>query len=596
MIAQDAYDYFVDSLQRSILFWNTIRKRGDNFLEHFRAGQPPVLAFDYEIIIDGREFERPVNFALAQILDRRQARRNPEEDSEIPKRPIIIIDPRAGHGPGIGGSKMNSEIGVALDNNHPVYFIFFFTHPEPGQNMADVISAEAFFIEEVIRRHPDSGRPAVLGNCQAGWASALVCAERPELLGILVMNGAPLSYWSGVEGINPMRYFGGLCGGVWMTDYLSDIGNGEFDGAYLVQNFERLNPANTFWTKQYNLYSRIDTEQDRYLGFEKWWGGFFLMGAEEIHFIVESLFVGNKLEKNRLELRAGTFVNLKNIKNPIVVFCSWGDNITPPQQALNWIPQVYESDLEIQELGRVIIYLVHESIGHLGIFVSGSIANKEHREIIGNLEVIKSLPPGLYEMVINEERDREGDISFKSRFEKRSISQMLAYVGGIEKDRYGEESGDFRRVHEISMHNGDLYKAFVQPWIKMFSHEFISVLVKLFHPSRARYYLLSSINPFLWPAAFAAPFAIEYRKPVKEENPYLRMEKTYSKIVEDSFNLYREMRDLYAEALFRFVYGSGFTRHIFPKRPFTDDRCSSLPKPIKTGQCDGTLNHRNSVF
>jgi hypothetical protein len=146
------------------------------------------------------------------------------------------------------------------------------------------------------------------------------------------------------------------------------------------------------------------------------------------------------------------------------------------------------------------------------------------------------------------------------------------------------------------MYNGDLYKAFVQPWIKMFSHEFISVLVKLFHPSRARYYLLSSINTFLWPAAFAAPFAIEYRKPVKEDNPYLRMEKNYSKIVEDSFNLYRDIRDLYAEALFRFVYGSCFMRHIFPKRPFTDDRCSSLMKPIKTGECDGTLNHRNSVF
>jgi hypothetical protein len=295
MIAQDSYDYFVDSFQRSVLFWNTMRKRGDNFLEHFRAGQPPVLVFDYEIILDGREFERPVNFALAKILDRRQARRNPEEENAIPRRPIIIIDPRAGHGPGIGGSKINSEIGVALDNNHPVYFIFFFIHPEPGQNIADVISAEAFFIEEVIRRHPDSGRPAVLGNCQAGWASALMCAERPELLGVLVMNGAPLSYWSGVEGVNPMRYFGGLCGGVWLVDYLCDIGNGEFDGAYLVQNFERLNPANTFWTKQYNLYSSIDTEQDRYLGFEKWWGGFFLMSAEEIHLIVESLFIGNNL-------------------------------------------------------------------------------------------------------------------------------------------------------------------------------------------------------------------------------------------------------------------------------------------------------------
>lgn len=567
MLSQDACDYFVDSLQRSILFWDTIRRRGDNFLEHFREGQPPVLAFDYRIILDGRELERPVNFALAEILDRREAPREPENKSGNPQRPIIIIDPRAGHGPGIGGSKFNSEIGVALDNNHPVYFIFFFIHPEPGQTMADVLAAEAVFIEEVTRRHPESGRPAVLGNCQAGWAAALMCAERPELLDVLVMNGAPLSYWSGIAGVNPMRYFGGLCGGVWMTDFLSDLGMGEFDGAYLVQNFERLNPANTIWTKQYNLYSRIDTEQDRYLGFEKWWGGFFLLGAEEIHFIVEDLFVGNKLEKDLLELRAGMSIQLKNIRNPLVVFCSWGDNITPPQQALNWISHVFESDLEIEQLGRVIVYLVHDSIGHLGIFVSGSIAAKEHREIIGNLEAIKGLPAGLYEMVIDEEKTGEGGMYFKSRFERRTIARMLEDVGGIEKDGCGEECGDFRRVRDVSILIGHMYKYFFQPWVRMFSHELLAIMVKLFHPSRARYYLLSSSNPLLWPVALAAPNMAHYRKPAGEDNHYLRMEKRYSKIIEDNLNLYRDMRDLYAEMLFRLVYGSVYARLMFPRRP-----------------------------
>ena len=38
-----------------------------------------------------------------------------------------------------------------------------------------------------------------------------------------------------------------------------------------MQNFENQNPANTLWTKQYNLYSKIDTEAPRYLGFERWW-------------------------------------------------------------------------------------------------------------------------------------------------------------------------------------------------------------------------------------------------------------------------------------------------------------------------------------
>ena len=170
---------------------------------------------------------------------------------------------------------------------------------------------------------------------------------------------------------NPMRYTGGLIGGVWVNSFLSDLGNGVFDGANLVANFESLNPANTLWTKQYNVYSQVDTEEERYLSFEKWWGGFFMMNTAEIHFIVSNLFVGNKLERGELELREGEKISLKNIKNPILVFASMGDNITPAQQALNWIPRVYSSEDDIKKHGQTIIYIIHKDIGHLGIFVAG---------------------------------------------------------------------------------------------------------------------------------------------------------------------------------------------------------------------------------
>ena len=33
-----------------------------------RAGKPPVLVFDYEMVLDGRRLERPVNYALVRIL------------------------------------------------------------------------------------------------------------------------------------------------------------------------------------------------------------------------------------------------------------------------------------------------------------------------------------------------------------------------------------------------------------------------------------------------------------------------------------------------------------------------------------------------
>ena len=64
--------YGVDAAQRAVLFTDIIRKRGNVYLDHLRAGQPPVLVFDYETIMDGRTLERPANYALVRIIDRRQ--------------------------------------------------------------------------------------------------------------------------------------------------------------------------------------------------------------------------------------------------------------------------------------------------------------------------------------------------------------------------------------------------------------------------------------------------------------------------------------------------------------------------------------------
>ncbi len=177
----------------------------------------------------------------------------------------------------------------------------------PGQTIEDIARAEAVFLEKVIALHPEAdGKPCVIGNCQAGWAVMMLAAIRPELFGPIIIAGSPLSYWAGVHGKNPMRYTGGLLGGSWLTALTSDLGHGKFDGAWLVQNFENQNPANTLWTKQYNLYSKIDTEAPRYLDFERWWGGHVNLNAEEIQFIVDELFVGNKLAAGTIQTSDGT--------------------------------------------------------------------------------------------------------------------------------------------------------------------------------------------------------------------------------------------------------------------------------------------------
>ena len=52
-------EYLVDSVQRSVLFWDVMRKRGNIFLENVAKGEPPVLIFGYDVLIDGRKLDRP---------------------------------------------------------------------------------------------------------------------------------------------------------------------------------------------------------------------------------------------------------------------------------------------------------------------------------------------------------------------------------------------------------------------------------------------------------------------------------------------------------------------------------------------------------
>ena len=199
----DWMSYAVDATQRSILFWDTLRQRGNTFVEHTQAGLPPVLHFDFETVVDGRKLRRPVNYALVRIVP-------PAGVTVYPKRrPYVIIDPRAGHGPGIGGFKDDSQVGVALRDGHPVYFVIFFRDPEPGQTLLDVCEAEKAFVRKVRELHPASPKPAIVGNCQGGWAAMMLAASDPDDTGPIVINGAPMSYWGGAwqagANDNPMR-------------------------------------------------------------------------------------------------------------------------------------------------------------------------------------------------------------------------------------------------------------------------------------------------------------------------------------------------------------------------------------------------------
>lgn len=544
----DWMSFLTDSLQRSMLFWDTIRERGNNFIEHERAGKPPVLVYEYEKILDGRKFKRPVNYVLLKIT--------PPEGCVIDnaKRPFIIIDPRAGHGPGIGGFKKDSEIGVALKAGHPVYFISFFPEPVKGQTIPDVCSAQVQFVQTVRDLHPDSPKPVIYGNCQGGWATMMVAASKPDIVGAVVINGAPVSYWSGSwgggAGENPMRYSGGLLGGTWTALLASDLGNGKFDGAHLVENFENLNLANTYWDKYYNLYEKIDTEPPRFLEFEKWWHGFFFMNEEEIKWIVDNLFIGNRLARGEIKYAGGNYFDLKSIRSPIIVFSSKGDNITPPQQALNWIADVYESNAEIKANGQTIFGLLEEEVGHLGIFVSGRVAKKEHSQIVEVLNYIERARPGLYIMKIQETKDQGSD-KYEVTFEEKRLED-LRRVNKYER----RDEKPFEIVEAVSRINENAYNIFARPFIRSLVNETTAEMIRIFNPMRFQCWAFSRLNPLMMPVQILSRAAKDRRKPASPENIYRNLEKSGSILMSAYLDFVRDIRDAASESLFYLTYGN----------------------------------------
>jgi pimeloyl-ACP methyl ester carboxylesterase len=540
---RDASAYWLDFTQRSILFWDTLRQRGNNWVEHEKAGKPPLLAFDWEMIADARTFERPVNYALVRIIPPNGIQTDPE------RRPFVIIDPRAGHGPGIGGFKQDSQVGVALKAGHTVYFVIFFPDPMPEQTLADVSRAEAEFLRIVGERHPKTRRPVLFGNCQGGWASMLVGAVEPDLVGPIVINGAPMSYWAGNDGENPMRYAGGVLGGLWPALLASDLGAGKFDGAYLVDNFEALNPANTYFDKYYTLFSKIDTEPERFLEFERWWGGFFLMNRQEISWIVENLFVGNNLAAGDAEWSEGRAFDLRSIKSPIILFASLGDNITPPQQAFNWVADLYPTTEALKANGQVIVGLMHQSVGHLGIFVSGQVAKREYTQIVDLIEYIEHLPPGLYGMQV-EEQKVDGSVRYDVMLTERRVEDLHVLQKYSRKDEM-----PFGAVEKTSEALASAYETFVHPFVAPLVTPAAAGLIRASNPQRAQRWAVSDLNPFLWPIKGMADMVRANRAPRDNDGPTATTERWTAAVTSASWDLYRDLRDAAVENTFFRTYG-----------------------------------------
>ncbi len=128
-----------------------------------------------------------------------------------------------------------------------------------------------------------------------------------------------------------------------------------------------------------------------------------------------------------------------------------------------------------------------------------------------------------------------------------------------------DDEEDFRPVNNLSKMNDRFYRSFIRPWVKMAVTENTAEMIRQMHPLRASKYMFADINPFMAPVKTMAESVKENRRPASPDNPFLALEKEFSKNMMSALDLFRDVRDATQEVVFKTIYGGSWMRSLFPQ-------------------------------
>ena len=246
--------------------------------------------------------------------------------------------------------------------------------------------------------------------------------------------------------------------------------------------------------------------------------------------------------------------------------------------ALDWILDLYESVDDIRNYGQTIVYTIHETVGHLGIFVSGGVAKKEHGEFSSNIDLIDTLPPGLYEAVFEDKTAETAspDLALGNwvmRCEARTLDDIRALGGNDMADE--RRFATAARVSEINL---ALYRTFAQPVVRALVSNPMADWMHELHPLRLQYELFSDQNPAMAPVAKLAEQVRNSRKPINSDNPLLAMQQQFSDQIVAGLDAWREASEKIAERTFLAIYGSPTLQAAVGVDPAGTQRLRKAPK------------------
>lgn len=192
----------------------------------------------------------------------------------------------------------------------------------------------------------------------------------------------------------------------------------------------------------------------------------------------------------------------------------------------------------------------------MGIFVSGKVARKEHDEFSSNIDLIDTLPPGLYEATFEAKTDATANPDMVGgdwvmRCEARTFNDIRALGGNSAAD-----DRRFAAVDRVSQTNLALYRTFVQPVVRGLINPTFAESIRHLHPLRLQYELFSNANPAMAPVGAWAENVREQRKPAAADNPFTAIERDISGQIVAALEAWREFNEDVAERTFMAAFGS----------------------------------------
>ena len=202
-----------------------------------------------------------------------------------------------------------------------------------------------------------------------------------------------------------------------------------------------------------------------------------------MEWIAQNLFVGNKLAAGEVESFDGKHrVDIRNIRSPIMVFASWGDNITPPQQALNWIPDLYRASKRFASTTRPSSTACTRKSG---TSASSCRRASRRRKPTVREHARADRQPAAGPLRSGDHRHPSPDAGagirrgrYLIQFQPRTIDDILKLDDGR-----GDERA-FEVVNRVSQINQGLYETFLSPVVKALSNEGAARVARDLNPAR----------------------------------------------------------------------------------------------------------------